>query len=218
MDIQLDKVGKRYNYEWIFRGLSFRFAKGRQYAIGGPNGSGKSTLIKVLSGHLSPSTGSIAFFAEGKKLGADEVYRHISLAAPYIDLIEEFTLREMVQFHTRLKPLMPGISSGELIEIAELEKAAKKEIRHFSSGMKQRLKLALAFCSETPLLLLDEPTSNLDDQAISWYRSMVERFAGERTLVVASNAAVDFDFCEEKILITDYKQPKRPHPASPAGN
>ena len=218
MDIHLDKLGKRYNYEWIFRDLTFRFAKGRQYAVGGPNGSGKSTLIKVLSGHLSPSSGTIDFFAEGKKLSPDEVYRHISLAAPYLDLIEEFTLREMAHFHARLKPLQAGISPKELIKIAQLEKAGKKEIRHFSSGMKQRLKLALAFCSDTPLLLLDEPTSNLDDQAVRWYRKMVEQFSQGRTLVVASNVEVDFDFCEEKILLTDFKPRKRRRPASPSGN
>lgn len=209
MEVHLDKLGKRYNYEWIFRDLSFRFAKGRKYAISGPNGSGKSTLIKVLTGHLSPSTGSIGFFTERKKLSADEVYRHISLAAPYLDLIEEFTLREMVSFHARLKPLKNGISPKELIQIAELEKASKKEIRHFSSGMKQRLKLALAFCSGTPLLLLDEPTSNLDDQAVQWYRRMVDRFSEGRTLIIASNVNVDYDFCEEKILLTDYKLQKQ---------
>lgn len=216
MDIKLDKLGKRYHYEWIFRNLSFRFAKGRQYAIGGPNGSGKSTLIKVLSGHLSPSTGHIAFFAEGRKIPTDEVYRHISMAAPYIDLIEEFTLREMVEFHARLKPLMPGISPKDLIALAALEKATNKEIRHFSSGMKQRLKLALAFCSHSSLLLLDEPTSNLDETATKWYRKMVEQFANGRTLLVASNVEVDFDFCEEKILLTDFKR-KQPRPTSPTG-
>lgn len=217
MDIHLDQLGKRFQFEWIFFNLSFRFATKRRHAIAGPNGSGKSTLLKVLSGHLSPSTGTIGFFAEGKKISVDKVYRYISLAAPYIDLIEEFTLREMVNFHARLKPLQNGISPNDLMEIAQLESAANKEIRHFSSGMKQRLKLSLAFCSDTPVLLLDEPTSNLDVQGIKWYQKMIEIFAEGKTLVVASNAEVDFDFCEEKILMTDFKKQKQHWPPSPAG-
>jgi ABC-type multidrug transport system ATPase subunit len=205
MNISLQQVSKRYKYEWIFRGIDFQFEKGRSYAVTGPNGSGKSTLLKVLSGHLSPSRGKVEFASDDGKIGIDEVYKSVSYAAPYIDLIEEFTLSEAIAFHRQFKPFLEGLRPNDLLGLLAFSKAKDKQVRHFSSGMKQRLKLVLALCSASPLLLLDEPTTNLDRQGMHWYRDLVERFAKGRTLVVASNVDVDFDFCEERVDILDYK-------------
>jgi len=205
MIISLQKVSKRYKYEWIFRGIDFQFEQGRSYAVTGPNGSGKSTLLKVLSGHLSPSKGKIIFASDGAAIGADDVYKSVSYAAPYIDLIEEFTLSEAIDFHQQFKPFLEGLHPKDLLGLLSFSNAKDKQVRHFSSGMKQRLKLVLALCSASPLLLLDEPTTNLDRQGMDWYRNLVERFAKGRTIVVASNVDVDFDFCDERVDILDYK-------------
>jgi len=159
----------------------------------------------VLSGHLSPSKGKIEFSSDGKIIGGDDVYKTVSYAAPYIDLIEEFTLKEAIDFHLQFKPFLEGLRPKDLPGLLSFSNAQDKQIRHFSSGMKQRLKLVLAICSGSTLLLLDEPTTNLDNQGIDWYRSLVERFAKGRTLVVASNVDVDFDFCEERVDILEYK-------------
>jgi ABC-type multidrug transport system ATPase subunit len=207
MQIILDQVGKRYRQEWIFRDLSQRFEPARSYAVTGPNGSGKSTLLKLLCGQLSPSTGTLQFLKQGRPLPTDEVFSACSFAAPYIELIEEFTLREMIAFHGQFKPLLPGLDEAAVLELLAFPRATRKEVRHFSSGMKQRLKLALALCANTPVLLLDEPTTNLDRQGMDWYRQMVERFLPGRLTVIASNLDLDFDFCQEKIDITGYKVP-----------
>lgn len=206
MRIELDGVGKRYRLEWILRDVSLNFEAGKQYAITGPNGSGKSTLLKILSGHLTPSKGHITFSLDGKKLDTSDIYQHLSYAAPYIDLVEELTLWEALHFHTRFKPLAAGLSPKALLELLGFEKSRNKPIRNFSSGMKQRLKLALALCSDTPLLLLDEPTTNLDKEGISWYRSLIDTYTAGRLLVVASNVDVDFEFCEERVDILDFKR------------
>jgi ABC-type multidrug transport system ATPase subunit len=205
MTIQFQNTGKRYRLDWIFRGLSFSFEKGQRYAVLGPNGSGKSTLLKVLSGHLSPSKGAVVFESQGKKIEPDEVYRSVSYAAPYIELIEEFTLEEALQFHAGLKPLLPELTPAKLYELLALPRTRAKEIRFFSSGMKQRVKLALAVCSDTPVLLLDEPATNLDIQGIEWYKNLVAEYATNRLVVIASNDPHDAEFCSVRLNILDYK-------------
>ena len=205
MKIELDNVGKRYRMEWILRGISLQFEADKQYAITGPNGSGKSTLLKILSSHLTPSKGKVRYFHGLKALDHTTAYRHLSYAAPYIELIEELTLWEALQFHLRFKPLRDNMAANDVLELLHFNKARNKPIRDFSSGMKQRLKLALAICSDTPLLLLDEPTTNLDKEGVAWYRNLIESYSPGRLLIVASNVDVDFDFCEEKVSILDYK-------------
>ncbi|GIV31033.1 MAG: hypothetical protein KatS3mg029_0384 [Saprospiraceae bacterium] len=208
MDVAFDKVGKRYLYEWIFRELTLHIPLGSALAISGPNGCGKTTLLRIISGQLSPSEGKVTFSYDDKPVPKDEVYRHVSLAAPWMDLIEIFTPSELIAFHRRLRPFIPGIDADSFLEIAKLEDARHKEIRFFSSGMKQRLRLALAFCTSSSVLLLDEPTSNLDTDGIHWFHQLAERFRTGRTIVIASNVEDDFRLCSQLIHIPDFKKGK----------
>jgi len=203
--IQLQNLGKRYRLEWIFRGMNNTFKAGERWAILGPNGSGKSTLLKVLSGHLTPSKGDIFFENQGVKIKEESIYKKISYAAPYIELIEEFTLEEVLRFHGKLKPFLPGFSPASIYELLALPRSRQKEIRFFSSGMKQRLKLALAVCSDTPVLLLDEPATNLDVQGVEWYKNLISEYAAERLVVIASNDPHDAAFCGLHLNILEYK-------------
>ena len=204
--IELNNIGKRFRYEWIFKNITHSFESGISYALLGPNGSGKSTLMKILSGHLTPSDGQITFLHNGKKIDGDNVYQLISYSAPYIDVIEEMTLTEIIAFHSKFKPLSKGLIINDLIQLLNFKNAADKEIRFFSSGMKQRLKLSLSICSDTPILLLDEPTTNLDAQGVAWYQDLMQQFSDkDRLVIVASNIEHDYDFCEEKLNILDYK-------------
>ncbi|HFA48954.1 MAG TPA: ABC transporter ATP-binding protein [Bacteroidetes bacterium] len=205
MKITFQQVSKRYRYDWVFKNIDYSFEEAGRYAVTGPNGSGKSTLMKLLSGHLSPSKGKAVFFWKNKKVEAEDVYLHISFAAPYIDLIEEFTLLEILDFHQKFKPFQKGLASKNIVELLAFPKSKNKEVRHFSSGMKQRLKLALAICSDSSLLLLDEPTTNLDKQGVDWYLDLIENYLGNRTAVVASNIDVDYAFCGERLDILAYK-------------
>lgn len=206
MNIILQNLGKRYRLEWVFRGITHQFNMGGRYAILGSNGSGKSTLMKVLSGHLSPSKGTVSFESNGRAIAIDQVYKQVSYAAPYIDLIEEFTLEEAIAFHSRIKPLLPGLTTTRIFDLLSLSRAKQKEIRHFSSGMKQRLKLALAVCSHTDVLLLDEPSTNLDQQGIDWYKMLVSEYAANRLTIIASNDPHDVTFCKEHLNVLDYKK------------
>jgi len=205
MKITLENIGRRFNRDWIFRGITHTFNSGKIYAILGPNGSGKSTLLQVLNGSLSPSAGELNYFFADKPVEAERVYQYLSLAAPYLELIEDFTLSEMIDFHFKFKAYKNGTGKKEMIDILALPGSKNKMIKYFSSGMKQRLKLALAFCSDTPMLMLDEPTSNLDTQGVDWYLSLVQKFAEDRLTIICSNQQHEYSFCDETLNIADYK-------------
>ncbi len=203
MEIRLDHIGRRFNKEWIFRNVDYRFVSGQKYAVLGPNGSGKSTLLSILLGNLTPSEGRLQY--SDPDTPVEKVYQYLSFAGPYLDLVEEFTLTETINFHFQFKNYAQGLDAKTLIDILGLEKAKDKALKHFSSGMKQRTKLALACCADTPILILDEPTSNLDEQGVAWYHELMDRFANNRITVIGSNQAHEYDFCEHRLSITDYK-------------
>lgn len=211
MQIILNNVGKRFNREWIFRHCTYQFLSGKKYAITGSNGSGKSTLLQVISGSLTHNEGTIEIKDEyqitnNPQSPADEqLYCHISIAAPYLELVEEMTAKEMLDFHAQFKPLINSLSKDEMLETVGLKNAVNKQIRYYSSGMKQRLKLAQAFFSNTPILLLDEPTTNLDADGIALYHHLIGNYSMGKLVIVSSNDKQEYDFCEEVIRIGDYK-------------
>jgi ABC-type multidrug transport system ATPase subunit len=205
LKISLQNTGRRFNREWIFRAISYTFISGNSYAILGPNGSGKSTLLQLLNGSLSPSAGQIGFLEDDIPLDIEKVYRHVSLAAPYLELIEDFTLAEVIDFHFKFKPYVSGMDKSRLIALLDMKAHQHKLVRYFSSGMKQRLKLALAFCSATAILMLDEPTSNLDTQGVQWYLELVQHFSAGRLTIVCSNQLQEYEFCQHQLNIMDYK-------------
>jgi ABC-type multidrug transport system ATPase subunit len=205
ISISLENIGRRFNRDWIFKNINYTFTSGNSYAILGSNGSGKSTLLQVLNGSMGLSAGKIIYHFNEKAIPTEAIYEHLSLAAPYLELIEDFTLNEMIDFHFKFKPLLAGMSKADIITLLNLNTSANKLIKYFSSGMKQRLKLILAFCADTPILMLDEPTSNLDTQGIDWYRDLVQQFAGERLTIICSNQLHEYDFCKYQLNIADYK-------------
>ena len=205
MKITLQNLGRRFNRDWIFRDINYEFLPGSSYAVLGPNGSGKSTLLSVLNGSLGPSSGTISYTLGDKPVEAEQVFNHLSLAAPYLELIEEFSLTEMIDFHFKFKTRKAGMDNAAMVELLAMQTSKHKLIRYFSSGMKQRLKLALAFCSDTAMLMLDEPTSNLDAQGVKWYLNLVEQFAAGRLTIICSNQEHEYSFCREQLNISDYK-------------
>lgn len=203
MQITLNNVGKRFNREWIFRYFTYEFIAGKSYAITGANGSGKSTLLQIIAGALNYNEGNIQYSLKDVQCSNEELYQHISIVAPYLELIEEMTAKEMLAFHAQFKPLMLPIT--EILQLVGLGKAADKQIRYYSSGMKQRLKLSLAFFSNTPVLLLDEPITNLDSDGITLYHQLITQYVTNKLVIVSSNDEQEYDFCEEIIKMNVYK-------------
>jgi ABC-type multidrug transport system ATPase subunit len=206
MKIILTKLGKRFNRDWIFRNLDFEFHSGKKYAITGPNGSGKSTLLQIISGSAIHNEGSLHYFENDQSLASEKIFQKISFAAPYLEVIEEMTLTEFFSFHHKMKGWLPGVEMQEIISIINLQKAAHKQIRYFSSGMKQRVKLAQAIFSNTLIVLLDEPLTNLDEEGVSLYNNLIENYCKNRTLIISSNDKKEYFFCEKAIDLMQYKK------------
>ena len=204
MEITLKNLGKKYHREWVFKNLNAKLASKESYAITGANGSGKSTLIQVVSSALLPSFGTI-IYQNDKHIPAKEVYRYLSMVSPYLELIEEFTLLEFLQFHFKFKTIKKNMDINDIINEAYLTDAKNKYLKNFSSGMKQRLKLALCFFSESLVLLLDEPTSNLDQKGIDWYKHHIDMNTPNKLVIVASNQKQEYAHCNTVIDINDYK-------------
>ncbi|MCU7547643.1 ATP-binding cassette domain-containing protein [Chitinophagaceae bacterium LB-8] len=205
MKIKLSGAGKRFNREWIFRNADLEFLSGISYAITGPNGSGKSTLLQSIAGMLHLNEGSISYASTNNNIPPDEAFQYISFSAPYLEVIEEMTLVEFLKFHFQFKNYLEGMNAQEVIEAIGLQAAAQKQIRYYSSGMKQRVKLAQAIFTNTPVVLLDEPCSNLDIQGIELYHSLIQNYCKERLVIVCSNDEVEYSFCKERIAITNFK-------------
>ncbi len=201
MNLNLEQVGKRYRRQWIFRGLQHSLQSGQRWALSGPNGSGKSTLIGLLSGAVRPSEGVISWVEGGEALPPEQWYKRVSIAAPYMELIEPFSLREMLDFHAQLKPWRGEMGTEEVIDACGLRPHSSKALRDYSSGMKQRVRLALALFSQSDLLLLDEPGSNLDERGRRWYEAVLEQEAGERLVVIASNLSEEIRTCTHTIAL-----------------
>ena len=205
MRITLNNAGKRFSREWIFRNLNYEFSSSNAYAIIGPNGSGKSTLLQVLSASLLLNEGDSEWMLENILLEPEHVHRRVSLAAPYLELIEEMTAVEFLVFHSKFKKLIEKASIEEILNRAGLKAAADKQIRFFSSGMKQRLKLAQAIFSDVPAILLDEPCTSLDDNGFGLYYQWIDEYCRERLLIVASNDVNEYKFCNQQLRLQDFK-------------
>jgi ABC-type multidrug transport system ATPase subunit len=200
-EIHISDLSKRYQFQWVIRNISYSFSGSKMYGVGGRNGSGKSTLLQILSGYLSPSSGSIIYSVSHRNVSASNVFKEVSLVGPYTDVINEFTLQEMFHFHFKFKQPFNGLTFQQFEEIIELQKQGNKCLNHFSSGMKQKIQLALALLSKTPFLFLDEPTSFLDSGAKKWFSEMLDAYAKDRLTIISSNDPFDLGHCSEVLLL-----------------
>ncbi len=203
MTVEAKNCWKKFGREWIFKNFTWHFEKGTSYALTGNNGSGKTTLLKALAGVMPLNRGSVEYFQNGKKIDAGEIYRYLVYTGPYTELVEEFTLLELVNFYQVFKPL--SLSPAALLAELQLEKVHNRPVKFFSSGMKQKVKLGLAFFSQADLVLLDEPTSNFDETNTAWYLETARAVRKQKLLIICSNQPVEYDFCEEVINLSALK-------------
>ena len=201
----LDNIGRHFNREWIFKHINYTFIDGESYAILGANGSGKSTLVQLIAASLSPSEGRLNYYLNDTIIDPEKIFEQISLTAPYLELIEEFTLDEIIQFHFQFKRYLPGLNAETVIALLNFKNVTHKSLKYFLSGMKQRVKLALALCADTPILLLDEPTANLDQQGIDWYLQLITQLSSHRLTIVCSNQEHEYQCCKHQIALSAYK-------------
>lgn len=206
MQVDLQDIGRRFNQGWIFRNLSASFRSNEHVVIKGANGSGKSTLLQIIFGSLTSSEGKVDYKMGGQELDQDSMIHKVSMCAPYLQIIEEFTLKESIEFQGKAISYREGLTSTQILKLMELTPHANKQIKSFSSGMKQRVKLALAILADVPLVLLDEPAMNLDTNAIDWYVKLVKQHCQDRLFIVCSNSAgEEFPFCTNELDVNSFK-------------
>ncbi len=197
--IQLENCEKKFGQQTLFKGLNYTFEQPQSYAILGPNGTGKSTLLGMLYGYISASAGKITWQVDGKNMERDEIYQYCSFASPYMELPEELTASEVWDFHFALKQQIVAITKTEGLQICKLDTAANKQIKNFSSGMKSRLKLALAVFSHSHALMLDEPCTNMDKEGIATYHELLDKYLNNRLLIIASNLPEEYERCGMRV-------------------
>lgn len=201
MHLSIQKLSKRFNQRTIFRNLTFSIDTGARFAVTGPNGSGKSTLIKILSGGTLPTAGEIRYEHSGRVISTEDIYRYVHFVAPYNTVIEELTLPELFTMHRRLGLLRQWESYDAWMKQLDYPFPKGLQIRSFSSGMKQRVKLGLALLDDRPLVFLDEPGSNLDAHGKMWMYGLIQAWPADRTLVIASNDQEEISWCSKHISL-----------------
>ncbi|MBX2844433.1 MAG: ATP-binding cassette domain-containing protein [Flammeovirgaceae bacterium] len=204
MDIQLTALNKKFARDWIFKKLDFQFEIGKKYAITGNNGSGKTTLLRIIAGIDQLSSGEIKYSLNGENIPVEKIFKLLSYAGPYTELIEEFKLSELIDFYLKFKAL--EIDKAEFIAKTGFRGFEDKIVKNFSSGMKQKLKLGLALYTKNNLVLLDEPTSNFDQINTNWYLDLIKKKYLNKTIIICSNQKIEYDFCDQVLNIMDYKK------------
>lgn len=205
MKISVKQVSKKFLNHVIFKNVSLAFEAPGNYALLGANGSGKSTLLRIIGGMQMPTKGAVEFQKEGQIISENKIFEHISFCAPGMELLEEMTLEELLQFHFNFKKLINSLDIPQLLEILGLSSFRNTQIANFSSGMKQRVKLAQAIFSQSPILLLDEPCSNLDLAGVQQYQDWMRKFSHNKLVIVASNDEREYNFCQHHISLASYK-------------
>ncbi len=200
MEILVQNLSKKFRQEFVIRQFNYTFLSGNSYAITGPNGSGKSTLLQLIAQFTLPNTGTV----EMSGIDPEFVYSQLTYAAPYVELIEEYTLSEHLEILQKNNYLPASITLDILEDFIDLQPGKFKLIKNYSSGMRQKIKLGFALLSERPVLLLDEPTTNFDEQAKNWFFNRLEQ-QRHKLIIIASNEAREIEFCQEKIAIQDFK-------------
>lgn len=200
MIVSLSDLGKRYNTEWIFRHLNATLSPDNPTVVLGANGSGKSTLLQLIAGYYVPSEGSVSYALDGNDIAVEDIHAQVALATPYLELYDTLTFRESVEFQAGFKPFRDGLSVKDVVGLSGLP--GNKPMKQFSSGMRQRAKVTLAVLSNAGLLLLDEPTANLDHAGVTWYQELVLEHLPGRTVVVCSNEQKgEYAFCTQEIRV-----------------
>ncbi len=185
MQVRLEQAGKRFEGRTVLDRIDLDLNPGNRVVISGANGAGKSTLLKLIAAFIRPSYGTVEHRNEEGVLAPEKVYHHVALAAPYLQLPRDFTVMEVIQSWGRFRPLKEA--AERIPEVVRLEDARDRSVRELSSGMEQRLKLGIAFASDTALLLLDEPLTNIDAAGRELYHDLLMQAGQERTILICSN-------------------------------
>jgi len=197
INIQCENISKRFGQQGLFKGIALHVGRGEPLAITGANGSGKSTLIQIIAGIQRPTTGSVSFMSGGETIRPEAFSRYFSFTGPQVNPYDMLTAVENLMFTVKGDHATERID--HMLETFDLFRHRHKQVKYYSTGMKQRLKLVHALINETPALLFDEPGSNLDLSGKERMMLTLEELKAERTIIIASNEPDEINFCNERL-------------------
>ncbi|GIK21854.1 MAG: ABC transporter ATP-binding protein [Ignavibacterium sp.] len=204
--LEAQQLNKSFGRRLIFNDLNFKFDKPGVFGISGPNGSGKSTLVKIIAGIISASKGKVIHLLNGKALAEENLHNHIGFVSPYLVLYEEFSTLENLRIFADVRGTEFNKDRVDyLLNKFLLFKRKDDLLKTYSSGMKQRVKFIFALMHFPQLLVLDEPTSNLDEEGKSSVYEIVKEEAKTNIVIIASNERNDLELCNEIVLLEKYK-------------
>lgn len=196
ISIHLQSVSKKFHQQYLYKDLNLNILPKDKIVITGNNGSGKSTLLKIIAGLMSPNNGQVKYYCGEKLIEKEKWHQYISVAAPYMSLIDDFNIYEIIRHIKVFREFY--YDEKTMIDVLELNKHLNKPFKQFSSGMKQRVRLLLAIMDKAPVLLLDEPCSNLDANGIKWYSDLINKVVDNKTIIVFSNSQPqEYFFCDK---------------------
>lgn len=205
--LEVNQLTKYFGRRLIFSNLNFRFAYNGIFGISGPNGSGKSTLVKILAGIIGANKGEVKHLLDGKEIIPEKIYNHIGFVSPYLVLYEEFSAEENLLMFAKIRGVEYDKERVDyLFEKFLLLKRKDDLVKTYSSGMIQRLKFIFALMHSPQLIILDEPTSNLDDEGKNSVYELIREEGKKNIVLVASNEKNDLEQCIETIFLENYKK------------
>lgn len=196
--LQARGLARTFGRTELFRGLDLSLETGESLCVTGPNGSGKSTLLMILAGLLAPTEGSVGH-AAGAGIPRDRWHAHIGYTGPMVHPYDELTALENIEF--ALGDQAGAARARALLDDFDLSRHAEKKLKHYSSGMKQRLKIVLALVNDPPVLILDEPGTNLDDAGRELLASRIESVRKGKIILLATNDAREATLCDRGIRL-----------------
>ena len=206
IQLRVRDLKKTFNNRLVFNKLSFELNSGDRFVITGKNGSGKSTLIKILAGVLTETSGTLEYFVNDKKVDRENYYQVVGLVSPYLVLYDEFTAFENLSLFSKIRGMkISDEVINEILKRVGLFERRNDLVRTYSSGMKQRMKYASAILHDPIVLLLDEPTSNLDQDGKNFVDELIFNFRKDGIVIVATNETQDFKYGDKIINLDDFK-------------
>jgi heme exporter protein A len=204
--VTAESVAKSFGRRLIFKDINLDYKNSGIYGIAGPNGSGKSTLVKILSGLIAPSKGKVIHSVNGKNVEHEKLHNYTGFVSPYLVLYDEFSAEENILFFSKIRGLnLDTEKSNFFLKELGLYERKNDLLKTYSSGMKQRMKFIFALVHSPFLIILDEPTSNLDNEGKDKVYRLIENYSGSNIVLIASNEENDLRLCKQIVELTNYK-------------
>jgi len=204
--LHLDNVTKVFGRRLVFNKINFEFTSGNIYGVTGQNGSGKSTLAKIISGIISPTSGKVKHEIDKNIIIPEKLHNHVGFVSPYLFLYDEFSAEENIYHFSKIRGIKFDPERFKfLLSKFKLYRRKNDMLKTYSSGMKQRMKFVFALYHRPELLLLDEPTENLDNSGKDKVYELVSELRKNKCVIIASNDDTDLALCNEQLSIESFK-------------